>query len=364
MTTLTRHDVAETFNTAGLAPEDDLALTGPHPEDPEASETFAVWLYDGERDLGMTLRIHPDRGIASGWATLFLPGGRIVNAEPEQAPFDRPDQPETEHVKYRCVEPFRRWTYRLVDLPVAETTDEAMASGEVVWGEPTTTVSLELDGTTVAPAWIQGSLLPEAAKAMEQRVGLWIAGRLNAGMSRTAFRYDQALSARGTVRVGDETFEFHGHGLRGHVRGVRRLDGFKSHTWVGAVFPASGRAVGLQCHIGHDTPGGYEFSESYVYQDGQLHATRAIYAPPVSRDDPHAPFVIEVACDALGLTRITGHDARVQWISMGALGLGTPAPDTMRRLGRVADAPTAMSQAVSCFDWDGDPGYGVVERSG
>jgi len=49
---------------------------------------------------------------------------------------------------------------------------------------------------------------------------------------------------------------------------------------------------------------------------------------------------------------------------MGALGLGTPAPDTMRRLGRVADAPTAMSQAVSCFDWDGDPGYGVVERSG
>src|SRR5690606_32162761 len=133
--------------------------------------------------------------------TLFLPGGRIVNAEPEQAPFDRPDQPETEHVKYRCVEPFRRWTYRLVDLPVAETTDEAMASGEVVWGEPTTTVSLELDGTTVAPAWIQGSLLPEAAKAMEQRVGLWIAGRLNAGMSRTAFRYDQALSARGTVRV-------------------------------------------------------------------------------------------------------------------------------------------------------------------
>jgi hypothetical protein len=215
----------------------------------------------------------------------------------------------------------------------------------------------------VAPAWIQGSLLPEAAEAMKARVGLWIAGRLNAGLSPVSFRYDQALAASGTITVGSERFEFSGYGLRGHVRGVRKMDGFASHTWMGAVFPANGRAFGLQCHRGHGGAGGYEFSESYVYQDGVLYPTRVIYAPPLSRNDPHATFDVQLACDELGLVHLRGHDTHVLWTSMGPLGLGQPAGTVPARKGLLPDAPTAMSQAVARYDWAGDPGYGMNERS-
>ena len=350
------------FNTGGLAPDADQALTGPLPEDPEAAETFAVWLYDGERDIGLTMRVHPQGGSSVGMATIMLPDGRILDGS-DAGTFTRPDRPESAHVKYEVVEPFRRWRYRLVEMPMAATTDKEMESGAVDYGEPSVAVSVDFDGTMAAPAWIQGSLLPEAAEAMEQRVGLWIAGRLNKGMSPVAFRYDQALAATGTITVDEERFEFTGYGLRGHVRGVRKMDGFKSHTWMGAVFPATGRAFGLQCHRGHGGAGGYEFSESYVYQDATLYPTRIVYAPPLSRDDPHAAFEVQLACDELGLVHLTGHDTHVLWTSMGALGLGTPFEQHPPRKGLAPDAPTAMSQAVASYDWAGDPGYGMNERS-
>src|SRR5262249_48448844 len=119
------------FNTGELTPDKDQALTDFLPEDREAAETFAVWLYDGQTDIGMQVRIHPAGGKAMGYAQIFLPGGRILNADPEEAVFTRGDEPETAHVKYRVIEPFHRWQYRLVDLPMSETTDAAMESGEV-----------------------------------------------------------------------------------------------------------------------------------------------------------------------------------------------------------------------------------------
>jgi hypothetical protein len=356
------------FNTGELAPEVDQALTDFLPEDKEAGETFAVWLYDGEADIGMQIRIHPTGGKASGYAQIFLPGGRILNADPEEGVITRGDAPETAHVKYRVVEPFHRWEYRLTDLPMAETSDAAMGSGEVRYGPPSVTVSLELEGSLVAPAWIQGSLLPEAYEGMKGPVGIWIAGRLNSGLSPASFRYDQALAATGTVKVDGEQFPFKGYGLRGHVRGVRRTDGFKFHTWIGAVFPDTNRAVGVQTHGIHGLPGGYAWSEAYVFQDDTLYANRIIYAPPVSPQDPHGEFVLQLACDELGLTQIFGHDTRVMWTSLGSLGLGTPrkggATGSSRNIGLRKDAPYVMSQAVTRYDWDGDIGYGMQERSG
>jgi hypothetical protein len=267
------------------------------------------------------------------------------------------------------VEAFRRWHYRLVDLPMTPTTDQAHEEGDVRPGADIR-VSLDLEGRTVAPVWIQGSLLPEAREAMLGPVGLWIAGRLKSGMSANAFRYDQALAATGTITVEGATSQFEGYGLRGHVRGVRIMEGFKAHTWVGAVFPGSGTALGLQCHMAHGTPGGYVFSEAYVWRDGVLHPNRIIYAPPVSRDDPHAEFVIELACDALGLTRVTGRDTRVAWTSMGGGGLGESGhrplalnPATANR-GRQAGAATVMSQSLATFELDGQVGIGMCERSG
>jgi hypothetical protein len=358
----------------GFAPDQDHALTATHPEDPAVAETFAVWLHDAANDVGVELRIHAQHGVAEGRAVVFLPGGRILHSQPEHAPLTDGHAPATEHVHYTCLESFRHWRYQLDALGMRETTDDAHERGAVTDGREVA-VSLDFDATTVGPIWVQGALLPEAAEAMKGPAGLWIAGRLTNGMSPTAYRYDQPLGATGTITVDGETIAFEGYGLRGHVRGVRIMDGFKAHTWVGAVFPGSGTAVGLQCHMLHGTPGGYEFSEAYVWRDGVLYPNRVIYAPPVSRDDPHAEFVVELACDELGLTRLHGHDTRVAWTSMGSLGLGGMgsigvATDrnemTVIDQGRglMPNAGRVMSQALTVYELDGEPGAGMCERSG
>ncbi len=355
---------------SGREPTDDHALTAAHPDDPAVIDTFVVWLHDKARNLGVELRIHAHDGEAQGRAVVFLPDGRILSGGPDPAPILRSDAPETAHVRYHCIEPFRRWAYQLRDFPLTTSSDAEHATGDVSHGA-TVRVSLDVEATTVAPIWLQGSLLPEAAEAMKGPAGLWIAGRLTAGMSRSAFRYDQAISATGTIVVDRTAHEFNAHGLRGHVRGVRILEGFKAHTWIGAVFPESGRAVGLQCHMRHGASGGYAFSEAYVWDGETVHPNRIIYAPPVNRDDPRADFVVEVACDSLGLTRLTGRDDRTVWTSMGLGGLGElgsrpmgAAAAAAGALGLRPDAARVMSQSLASFECDGEPGYGMCERSG
>ncbi len=355
---------------SGRQPHDEHALTGVHPEDPAVIETFVVWLHDRAKNLGVELRIHAKDGEAHGRAVVFCPDGRILSGVTESWPVLQADAPGTDHFRYRCVTPFRHWQYQIRDIPTTTSTDAEHHAGTVAPGA-TVAVSVDLEATTVAPIWLQGSLLPEAAAAMRGPAGLWIAGRLTSGMSPSAFRYDQALSATGSIVIDGVGHDFDGHGLRGHVRGVRILEGFKAHTWVGAVFPESGRAVGLQCHMRHGAPGGYEFSEAYVWADGTLHPNRVIYAPPVNRDDPHGEFIVEVACDSLGLTRLTGRDHRIVWTSMGEGGLGGAGSKPLGTStagaggpGRRPGAARLMSQALASFEYDGEPGSGMCERSG
>src|ERR1700687_5284151 len=119
--TMAISDLASLDFGSGLGAEKDWALTAPHPEDPDAVETFVVWLHDAVHDTGVELGIHAKDGVAVGRVVVFLPDGRILHAIPEQAQLTKADAPESEHVKYRCVEAFRRWEYHLGDLPMTAT---------------------------------------------------------------------------------------------------------------------------------------------------------------------------------------------------------------------------------------------------
>ena len=355
--------------SANLTPEQDYLLTGPHPDDPEVGETMAVWLNDPDQDIGVELRLHAKDGVAEGRATVYWTDGRILQAAPNSKQITRGDAPEAENLKYRCVEPYRRWEYRIDEWNLFVNTDEEHNAGTVA---PTTTakVSLNLDATTVTPVWIQGTLLPEAQEAMRGFPGFWIAGRVNAGLVPSAVRYDQALSATGDITVDGEIRSFVGHGLRGHVRGVRKMDHFRSHAWMEAVFPDSGMAFGIQAHCSDVYGGqGYAFSEAFIWKDGRVYPNRIIYAPRIAGEDPYAEFLIELACDELGLTRITGHDTRVSWFTMGTHGLGGVSGQPMAEeqtmgLGRLPNAATLMSQSLAVFELDGVRGSGFTERSG
>jgi hypothetical protein len=334
-------------------PEQDLALTALLPEDPAAIETFNVWAYDGAGDIGFNLHPHARDGHFSGAVSLFLPDGRVLRGDVTPGHFSDPAAPGAEQLRLRCVEPFKTWIYELVDLPMLVTSREEQTAGAVpVDRPPTVRASLKVEAVMKAPPWDWGGLLPEMRKATQDKPGLWIANRLTDGpRPGVAYRYDQALSARGEVVVDGSRYEFDGAGLRGHVRGVRIMEGFGTHNWSGGVFP-SGMTFGVNAMFRPD--GGYFANEGYVFKDGVFHACRVLWATPIDAAASDSDsFVIELACDALGVTRITGRDCAKLWRTLGpTLGYG-----------RDLSAPRLMSQAVARFEHEGEVGYGMDERS-
>lgn len=257
---------------------------------------------------------------------------------------------------FTCDQPFRRWTYSVTDLPVWTTTKEQLESGVITDETPTTTVSLNVEATMVAPVYMQGGLLPEAADAVAGEAGLWLAARIPAGMTKEAFRFDQMYHAAGSVTFEGTNYPIDGYGLRGHVRGVRVLGGMYGHTWLAGVFP-SGTTFGIQTFPRPE--GGFFFTEAYIYRNGVMYPNRVLDAPRMSYDPDQGDYAIELACDQLGLTRIIGRDRRLFWWSMPAWGVPQPP-----RWGVDPQAATVMRQAVTQYDLDGETGYGMNERSG
>lgn len=344
-------------------PDDDLALTGPLPQDPAALETFNVWLYDGHADIAFNLHNYAQHGEFRSVVTAFLPDGSVLRGQGEPGRFTDPWRPGNDTVTVTVVEPFARWNWDVVNLPAwrkAEADLDRPDAGVAESSLPmTSTISLHADAEVAAPPWDWGWLLTEAKQATNGKVGLWIANRLTDGRAEgVSFRYDQAVRASGTLMVDGQQYAFDGVGVRGHVRGVRVMGGFGTHNWMEAVFP-SGLALGVNVMFRPD--GGYFSNEGYVYSDGVFHPSRVRWATaldPASAD--RAEFVIELVNDALGLTRITGTDRRALWRSFGT----ALSHSHELTYGRDLNQPRLMCQAVAEYRHEDEVGYGLDERSG
>lgn len=341
----------------GLRPDQDYLLTGPLPEDPAAFETMNVWMFDGPRDVAFNIHAIMRHGQMHAMVSVFLPDGRILRTRSDEAArFDDPARPQSRHVAYHCEQPFRAWTFTVTELPVWVTSKAQLDAGVITDETPTTTVSFAARATMVAPIYLQGGLLPEAAEAVRGEAGLWLAARLPSGMNPESFRFDQMHHSVGSVTFEGQTHAFDGYGLRGHVRGVRVLGGMHGHTWLAGVFP-SGTAFEIQTFPRPE--GGFFFTEAYVYKDGIMHPNRVVYAPTMNYDPDQGDFVVELACDGLGLTRIAGRDKRLFWWSMPAWGTVEPP-----RWGIDPKAELVMRQAAAEYTLDGETGWGMNERSG
>ncbi len=316
-----------------------------------------VWCFDGERNIGFNIHAGMYRGEMTAPVTIFLPDGRILRIRTDApAHFTDGARPHTRHVRYTCDAPFRTWRFDIDDMPVWVTSDAELAAGAIRDETPTTTVSLHAVSEMLSPVYLQGGMLPEAAAAVAGEPGLWFACRVRSGLTPEAFRFDQMFRARGTIVFEGKTYDFEGFGLRGHVRGYRALGKMDGHSWLAGAFD-SGMTFGIQTFPRPD--GGYHFTEAYIWKDGVLYPNRVIHAPRMNYDASEPGFVVELACDQLGLTRIEGVDKRLFWWSMGAWGDGQPP-----RWGVDPDAAMVMRQAVTEYGCDGEVGYGMCERSG
>jgi hypothetical protein len=342
-----------------LTPDHDLALVAPLPDDPEVIETFNIWLYDGARNTGINLHPRATGGAMESAITVFLPDGRIARANHgAPGPFTDPRRPSSAVVKLFCEKPFERWQVVVDDAQVYMTSDADQAA-RTSDDTPTTRISMEASFTMVAPAWINGALLPESRQTLQDQVSWWFGNRIAAGFSPLAYRYDQLIEGSGTIHFEGRDYPFEGVGLRGHVRGVRRMPGMLGHTWAEGYCPETKRGFGSTMFLRKG--GGYVHSEGFLFEDGVLHPARVICTPHIERDPRVTGSVFELACDALGLRRIVAEDLRTFWWQLPSWGEHGAV-----RFGWNPEAPVLMRQGIARFTWEdgGDTGYGLIERSG
>jgi hypothetical protein len=343
-----------------VTPALDLALTAPLADDPEVIETFNIWLYDGARNIGFNVHPRATGGTMDCAITIFLPDGRIARANHgSPGTFTDATRPSSEFVKLHIIEPGKRWEIEIVDAAVWMTSDAEQAAGGVENETPTTRLSLSAVVHTTSPAWVNGALLPESRVTLGDRLSWWMGNRLVRGFDGRAFRYDHLVTGGGTVSFEGQTTDFTGSGLRGHVRGVRRMPGMLGHCWAEGCTADGRRGFGTQMFLREG--GGYEHSEAMLWQDGTVYPARIIAIPHLDRDSSHRDTVFELACDAVGLVRILAHDVRAFWWRMPNWGTHGPI-----HYGCDPSSPTLMKQGVARFTWedDGAIGYGLVERSG
>jgi hypothetical protein len=330
--------------TGGLDAEREY-LFATTPADPELRESVNVWVWDQSDRFGM-----PRFGVeavADQWDThdlqlnLALRDGRVVTIfgpHPAHARTGDDGRARTlgaGPMSFELIEPFTHWRAH-VEGVARVTTVDAQINGWFPGGdgddEP---VEIELDIRSAVPPWEVGTLLAEAAHVLATQEE----GDLMGGP-----RYEQLFRATGRVRVGAETHDLNGGGLRIRRTGVRRLAAFRGHAWQSAVFP-SGRAFGYITYPPRtdDKP---TLNEGYVFDgDGPLRAARVVQAPWLgdlhARGEP-VPVVLETDD---GNTTIEGETILSTFMVLGPL------------------AGFTLSQSIVRYSWDGERANGMMERS-
>jgi hypothetical protein len=315
------------------------------PDNAEMRDSVSMWVSDDRGELGLP-RIGIE-AVASQWDThdlqlnVAFPDGRVYRSReagktlPALDAGGRPVILGAGPLEFRCVEPFRTWTATF-DGTAAQTSTQALIAAEPVG--PQAELAFRVEATMAVPPWIQGSLLPEAAKRLESSVE----GDLMGGP-----RYEQLFRARGTLRAGGQEHTFTGSGLRIRRQGIRRLGGFWGHCWQSALFP-SGRAFGYIAYPPRPD-GEPTFNEGYLFHgDGPLIPARVVEAPWLTRLQPNGEDVSVVFETSRGQTRIEGTTVLSSF-------------DLYQR----PDMPNfpVLYQGGIRYRWDGEETYGMLERS-
>ena len=235
-----------------------------------------------------------------------------------------------DQLRMECLEPFRRWRGRYA-APVHRLSGHDIVAGP---GNDSETVEAVIDLTV------------ESAAAPWNTEGDW-------GEQPPSLRYHQFYDASGTVTVAGEAYPFAGTGFRSHSRRRRDLPGFTGHAIINGRFP-SGRGFGLlRYRATADRP---ERGRGFLYLDGAFHDADVLTWP-------HLDQAVNGG-EHLTIELSAGRHRAVITAETIASAFVTPAPDGRRYGAHVGAAPgTVISPAFARYQWDGETGYGGLERS-
>jgi hypothetical protein len=275
------------------------------------------------------------------WLDIAFASGRVLLVRehfPSHSPIGPDGQPTilgSGPLRFRCVEPFQKWTASFDGLAL-ETTATDLIKGSLAPDLPLRKVTFEIAMEMAAPPWQPGSLVKEAGQALQGEQGEFMSPR-----------YEQLFRAKGTMRIEAEQFDFSANGLRIRRQGFRKFEGFWGHAWQSALFP-SGKAFG--CNIYPPRDGVANYNEGFIFSgDNTLKPVQVVKAPWLSRLVASGDDVTVVLQAADGETITIAGETFINTRSLGDKVLP-------------ADFPI-VQQAHARYTWDGEETVGMVERS-
>jgi hypothetical protein len=146
-------DMTQDFSV-GLSPDKELVVTTP-PTEPFWSENLLFAPYDPKSDMGMWLHLGT---VPNEWAMwedrvlITLPGDQGVLCMWAYYRTGQEDQPAGANLKFKCVEPFKRWEV-VFDGFADHYSNEAMAKGLAAPAVRRKRLVIDLDIEAVAPVW-------------------------------------------------------------------------------------------------------------------------------------------------------------------------------------------------------------------
>jgi hypothetical protein len=327
---------------SGLSRDAEFCLLEPQPV-----EYFAenIWFtaYDARNDIAMMFHLGGDIDDWGLWAEkvyVVLPGGDDVLLAQGDGRLATREAPAGSNLHFHCVEPFRRWRVRYdgrVELNRAADLmrGPARAARRV-------RADIDLDIVSLTPAWIAGHGSGTAERQMQAQQ--W-------GSSH----YDQLFRFSGQLRYAGRTWTLGGTGFRDHTVGPRNFAPFGGHVLMSAYFP-SGRAAGINTH--RTTARDVTMAAGYtISKDGQIHHGTVRSASWLKQvGPPGEPLRFEIETQE-GIVTIEGETRRNVWLTLQvpngiAYGADLTNPDRIN-----------VCEAHSRLTWDGEEGFGIVERS-
>jgi len=329
--------------TGGLPVEREYVLAE-CPDQPDIRDAVNVWIEEENGRFGMRIGIEaasPDWDEHLIWLDIAFADGRVMSrrsdepVHPAIGPEGLPTIRGAGPLRFRCVDPFKKWTASFKG-PASETTAEALMRDRDPDASANKDVAFEIEMSMVVPPWAPGTMSSEARAALNGGDGDFVSPR-----------YEQLFRAKGDMSIGDEHYSFAGQGLRIRRTGFRKFEGFWGHCWQSAVFP-SGKAFGFNIFPPRED-GVPNYAEGYVFAgDGALQPARPVDVPWMKSLTPGGDDVPLVLDTDSGPVRIEG----------------TTFVNTRSRSHSVLppDFPI-VQQAHARYRWDGEEATGMIERS-
>jgi hypothetical protein len=236
-------------------------------------------------------------------------------------------------LRFRCVEPFRRWLVEFEGTAEQSTTASQMA-GQT--GGKRVKLAFRFEALMAAPPWLMGGMTTEGARLLKSS----IEGELMGGL-----RYEQLCRITGDVDIAGEQHRIQGTGMRVRRQGVRNMAAATGHCQHSALFP-SGRAMGAIAFASM-ADGAPSFNEGFVINEGaKVVPARIAQAPWMTRlvaNDEDVPLVLASGDSTI---RIAGRTLLCTFD---------------HHLFEMADSAVLQQCAVR-YEWDGEETIGLMER--